>query len=124
MEVSFAKIKAFNTGRVLLGLRSKFCTDPFTWNYFGGTVKENESPRKALERELSEEILNLGRHAYHKRRIYDFEDRAIHIFTIVVLKEFDPELNWEHIGSVWVVDNILSAPRNLHPTIMKIKNMK
>ena len=48
-------------GKILIARRSANGSAPLLWEFPGGKIEEGESPRQALERELSEELnLNLN----------------------------------------------------------------
>ena len=118
-----AIIYAKDTGRFLIGHRSKEVDDPGTWGTWGGQIHPNEDPLKGAHREFKEEsqyegaislhpILSVsGKDKVHKTKVY-------HNFLGVVEHEFEPKLNWEHQGAKWFSPNDL--PKPLHPGLARL----
>jgi 8-oxo-dGTP diphosphatase len=64
-----------NLGRILLQLRDeKPQRYPNYWAFFGGGIEENETPERALKREIKEElgIDNIEEYSFFKK--YELED--------------------------------------------------
>lgn len=100
---------ASDTERVLLGLRSAYVNDPFTWAIPGGSVEPGESPYEASIRELKEEMgLQVTRPIHpigvseHGMRYYSFWG--------TVPFEADVVLNWEHDAAGWFDLGALPTP--------------
>lgn len=103
------------TSRVLLTLRSPHKTHPMQWSLFGGMIEENEDPKQALLRELSEEMNFIP----DIEKLYPFDtyqskDKQFryYSFVCVVKDEFSPELNNENCGYCWV--NMHCWPHPMH----------
>ena len=115
MQASGCIFLSLDTGRVMLQKRSRECTHPGTWGFFGGKSEDNERPIETLLREISEE---LGMTPDIQRIIPvnkftapngNFEYNS---FVITVKTEFTPKLNSESDGFCWV--EIGAWPRPLH----------
>ena len=104
-----------STARALLCLRSPHKTHPMQWSLFGGMMEENEQPKNALLRELSEEMNFIP----DIERIYPFDVYTskdghfkYYSFVSIVEDEFIPILNDESCGYCWV--NIGNWPKPMH----------
>lgn len=93
------------TRRVLLNLRAQHKTHAMCWSLWGGMVEDNEQPKDALLRELTEEMGSVP----DIEKIYPFDiyqSRDGHFryysFVCVVKDEFIPVLNPESCGYCWV----------------------
>jgi 8-oxo-dGTP pyrophosphatase MutT (NUDIX family) len=108
-------IVSTKTSRVLLSLRSPHKTHPMQWSLFGGMAEENEQPKEALLRELSEEMNFIPDiEKIYPFDIYQSKDKQFryYSFVCVVIDEFAPELNDENCGYCWV--NLGQFPRPMH----------
>lgn len=111
---------AKDTKRFLFLLRSQGKTAG-TWGIVGGKKEPKDlTPYAALEREIKEEIGDLG--SFYKSvplELYTSEDQKFYFNTylIVVEKEFIPKLNQEHVGYAWC--NIDSWPKPLHEGVKR-----
>lgn len=111
---------ARSTGRVLVGYRSHFCYEPYTWAAFGGSKDpEDMTLADTALRELFEETgykgpitLTPGENVAHART-------SGHIFIGIVPKEFRPKLNWEHSAARWVHLDQLD-PTHLHWSLQQL----
>lgn len=111
---------ARSTGRVLVGYRSQFSYEPYTWAAFGGSKDpEDETLADTALRELFEETgyagpitLAPGENVAHERTMG-------HIFLGIVPKEFRPKLNWEHSAARWVHLDQLD-PDELHWSLQQL----
>ena len=112
-------VRAQDTGRYLLPLRSKRVQDPLTWGTWGGAIDANEDAGKAALRELQEEAKYKGE-VISVKQLYVFRDKTFQYttFLVTVPHEFKPELNWETLRSKWF--NLDSFPSNLHKGLKAI----
>jgi ADP-ribose pyrophosphatase YjhB (NUDIX family) len=92
------------TSRVLLNLRAPHKTHSMCWSLWGGMVENNEQPKDALLRELTEEMGFVP----DIEKIYPFDvyqskdgHFRYYSFVCVVVDEFVPELNPESCGYGW-----------------------
>ena len=106
-----------NTGRMMLNLRSDSVTYSNYWGFVGGKVEFNETPIKALYREIKEE---LGNSIPQINDIIPFDifctkniKFKYYSFIIIIDNEFIPELNKESSGYCWI--KIGNWPKPLHP---------
>ena len=99
-----ALIISVKTNRVLLNMRAAYKTHSMCWSLWGGMMENNEQPKDALLRELTEEINFIP----DIERIYPFDiyqskDKHFKYFSFVAVveEEFVPELNKESCGYCW-----------------------
>lgn len=99
---------AKSTGRILVGLRSKYVNEPGTWGCFGGMVDdkdEERDPQMAAMREFEEEagqeadVLEVVPAAVFRSQGGGFE---YHNFVCVVKDEFEADLDFETEAAKWV----------------------
>jgi 8-oxo-dGTP pyrophosphatase MutT (NUDIX family) len=111
---SGALFYARNTKRFLFLERTKTKTAG-QWGLVGGMAEGNETPWKALEREISEEV---GKIPPIKKVIplemFTSNDSKFffHTYLTIVDNEFIPTLNNEHSGYAWT--NVNCWPKPLH----------
>ena len=111
---SGALFYARNTKRFLFLERTKTKTAG-QWGLVGGMAEGNETPWKALEREISEEV---GKTPPIKKVIplemFTSNDSKFffHTYLAIVDSEFIPTLNSEHSGYAWT--NVNCWPKPLH----------
>lgn len=111
---SGALFYARNTKRFLFLERTKTKTAG-QWGLVGGMAEGNETPWKALEREISEEV---GKTPPIKKVIplemFTSNDSKFffHTYLAIVDNEFIPILNHEHSGYAWT--NVNCWPKPLH----------
>lgn len=111
---SGALFYARNTKRFLFLERTKTKTAG-QWGLVGGMAEGNETPWKALEREISEEV---GKTPPIKKVIplemFTSNDSKFffHTYLAIVDNEFIPTLNSEHSGYAWT--NVNCWPKPLH----------
>lgn len=106
-------VKAQSTGRVLLALRSDLVQEPNTWGMFGGAIDSKENPKRAMMRELREEIGNdFDTVNVLPLMVYRKDTFKYYNFLVVVETEFEPELNWETDDTRWFT--IGKWPKPLH----------
>ena len=111
---SGALFYARNTKRFLFLERTKTKTAG-QWGLVGGMAEGDETPWKALEREISEEV---GKTPPIKKVIplemFTSNDSKFffHTYLAIVDNEFIPTLNYEHSGYAWT--NVNCWPKPLH----------
>ena len=111
---SGALFYARNTKRFLFLERTKTKTAG-QWGLVGGMAEGDETPWKALEREISEEV---GKTPPIKKVIplemFTSNDSKFffHTYLTIVDNEFIPTLNNEHSGYAWT--NVNCWPKPLH----------
>ena len=111
---SGALFYARNTKRFLFLERTKTKTAG-QWGLVGGMAEGNETPWKALEREIGEEV---GKTPPIKKVIplemFTSNDSKFffHTYLTIVDNEFIPTLNNEHSGYAWT--NVNCWPKPLH----------
>lgn len=93
--------------RALLLRRSESVDKPGLWAFPGGGIDEGETAEVAAMRELFEEA---GLQIESVKPVCEAEDFSLFLHTC---DEFQPTLNDEHDGYVWVSIDALPAP--LHP---------
>lgn len=109
-----------DTGRILIGLRSKYVNEPGEWGIFGGMVDDNDEindPEKAAMRELEEEtgnaseIIDIIKCVVFKSSGGGFE---YHNFLGIVKDEFEPDLDFETESAKWVTLEELVNHKDKH----------
>lgn len=95
-------IRAADTGRILLGLRSAEVDDPLTWGTWGGEVDPGEEVERSVVREVFEEAGYSGEMTLAKIFTYTNASGFIYdTFMATVPSEFDPVLCWETEEARW-----------------------
>lgn len=103
------------TSRVLLNLRAPHKTHSQQWSLWGGMVEQNEQPKDALLRELTEEMGFVPEiEKLYPFDVYQSKDKHFkyYSFVAVVEDEFIPELNSESCGYCWI--NLGEWPKPMH----------
>jgi 8-oxo-dGTP pyrophosphatase MutT (NUDIX family) len=123
-------IKAKDTNRVLLTLRSDKCSEPHTWALVSGGINDDEDILTGLKREVSEELgvhPDIIQYEYkHSESAHKMEFLYYEGFTE---HEFIPILNEEHDAFGWFEENELPNPiysklGDKIKNICKMKNKK
>lgn len=128
-------VLALDTMKFLLNKRSPEVSDPGCWGVFGGTLNANETPKKAMLRELMEESglkggdpfdggYTNGAHGVYPLLTYRNLDAGCvyYNFLVVIDKQFQPTLNWESSGAEWF--SYGEWPNPLHPGLDCLFNDK
>jgi len=105
---------ALDTQRFLFLQRTK-TKSAGQWGLVGGMSEPGETPWKALQREINEEIgsiLNIKKVVPLELYTSNDEKFFFHTFITIVDKEFIPLLNSEHSGYAWC--EIGNYPKPLH----------
>ncbi len=106
-------VKAEDTGRYLVGLRSSRVDQPNTWSLIAGECDAGEMPRQAAVRELMEETGYRGPIELHRLHAEQLPGLSFTSFIGGVPAEFDPVLNSETAAFRWCSD--CDWPSPLHP---------
>jgi 8-oxo-dGTP pyrophosphatase MutT (NUDIX family) len=119
-------IKANDTNRVLLLLRSKLCSEPFHWAMVSGGINDDEEILEGLKREIVEEIsINPDIIKFVKTELIEEIDGKKIDFTYYegfTDNEFDVKLNDEHDEYNWF--SVDELPEPLYPNLLfKIKKI-
>jgi 8-oxo-dGTP pyrophosphatase MutT (NUDIX family) len=104
---------ARSTGRVLIGFRSEYVMEPFTWGTFGGAMDEDLTPEQMARKELRQEAGYTGAVEMVPLYVYEAPEGtfAYHNFAAVVDEEFEPIVNWEHEEARWFdIEELLDNP--------------
>lgn len=106
-----AIIKAKDTGRILLPLRSSLVEQPNTWGTWGGAIDNGENPKDATLREIEEEAGYDGE-ILSIEHLTTFKDKSFKYDTFLVLvpREFEAKLDWENSRAEWFDLNDLPTP--------------
>ena len=93
-----------------------------SWGLVGGGVEIGESPGAALLREIGEEIGAITIEKVIPLEKFTSADDAFvyHTFFCCVEKEFQPVLNFEHIGYAWISGT--AYPKPMHPGLWSTVN--
>ncbi len=105
---------AADTKNICIAHRSADVLEPGTWGTWGGAIDRNETPEKAIKREIVEETSYIGQvkliHLYTFKHSSGFQ---YHNYFAVVPHEFVPKMDWETQNYKWTDLNKL--PKPLHP---------
>jgi len=101
---------AEDTGRICLGLRSRYCQDSGTWSSWGGEMDPDEAPQDTVAREAQEEAGYTSAMKLIPLNVYRSSTLEYHSFAAIVPKEFKPDINWEHTKFVWCTLETLPTP--------------
>lgn len=113
-------IMARDTGRFMLGLRSRQVEEPGTYGTFGGAIDGDEDPLEATQREVNQETGYTG--SVEMIPLFVFRKGTFRYsnFLAIVDAEFKPRLNWEHSGFKWC--EFGQWPQPLHFGVVGILN--
>ena len=121
---SGALFYALNTKRFLFLHRTQSKQNN-VWGLVGGRNTTNETPIKALQREIKEEIGDVAE-AIKTIPLETFvstdEKFNFHTYLLVVKQEFIPKLNDEHDGYAWA--SFSKWPKPLHQGLRNTLNSK
>lgn len=110
-----------DTGKILLGYRSRNLPESHTWGIFGGKLRDGDSPAKAAAREASQEIgLPIDEKTLTPVYVFSDPDAGFEYTThlVVVPDDFEPLLNWRHEKALWF--DLESLPQKLHPGVVSL----
>jgi 8-oxo-dGTP pyrophosphatase MutT (NUDIX family) len=99
------------TGRILVGLRSRYVNEPNTWGLFGGAIDEAEQPARAAKRELAEELGYRGAIKLLPAYVFTSPGGGFKFFNFLglVTDEFKARLDWETSRTQWLTWEGLQA---------------
>ena len=101
---------ARSTGRILLQRRGPHVLQPGQWGTWGGAVDRDETPERALVREIGEEAGYHGGYRLIPLHQYRDHDFTFHNFLIEIPDEFEPTHSWETSGHLWTTLDELPSP--------------
>ena len=113
-----------DTNRYLYLMR-RDTRNPGTWGLPGGKIENNESLLAALTRECQEELgfMPQCENLIPLEKFTGNDGKFIyHTFFAVVLNEFQPVLNNEHLGYAWIESG--NWPRPMHPGLWNTVNFE
>jgi 8-oxo-dGTP pyrophosphatase MutT (NUDIX family) len=96
--------------KFLFGLRSDGVMEPGTVGVFGGRIEEGDSVRETVENEIMEET----GYFYPPSKLIPlvvYRDNNFEYFNHIAIidQDFEPELNWEHDGLMWMsLDQVMA----------------
>lgn len=97
--------------------------NPMTWGLAGGKVESGESLLDTINRECQEELGFMPEY----QRLVPVEqftspdgNFVYHTFFCCVTKEFQPQLNQEHLGYAWI--DTCAWPKPMHPGLWNTIN--
>jgi len=103
------------TNRVLFNLRAPHKTHSMCWSLWGGMVEDNEQPKDALLRELTEEMGSVPDiEKIYPFDVYQSKDGHFKYYSFVCITEdeFIPVLNNESCGYCWI--DLGEWPKPMH----------
>lgn len=113
-----------NEGKILCAQRPETTTLPLLWEFPGGKIEKNETPKEALKREIIEEMscdIEVNDQVDHT--IYEYDFGIVHLTTFYCdLKSGLPTLN-EHHAIQWLkpkeLEQLNWAPADI-PAVEKL----
>lgn len=104
------------TGRILWNQRSYNASHPNTWALWGGGAEEDESPIDTAVREFREESSYRGHIRLYPLHTHCITGVLYHAFAGFVENEFDPEIDHESNGYIWLeLPKIFKIFKDVHP---------
>lgn len=116
---------AKDTGKCLVGLRSKRCDSPHTWGPFGGSIEDGETIKEGLWRELREEIGYSGDAELIESWVFERKNFKYHTFIALVDEEFTPTINDETDEYKWItLEELVNLEDKHHGFAQYVTNAK
>lgn len=104
-EINVVGAIIIQEGKILCAQRGNTKSLPGLWEFPGGKIERNETPRAALARELSEELLvkvSVEESLFEKTS-YEYDFGIVHLTTFICsLVEGTPQLT-EHVAIKWLL---------------------
>ena len=96
---------------------------PMSWGLPGGKAEANESLLETIDRECREELGSMPDYVslVPLEKFTSTDNQfSYHTFFCCVSNEFQPILNFEHLGYAWIGNNIY--PKPMHPGLWATVN--
>ncbi len=106
------------TKNLMLVLRSRHVSEPHTWGMVGGAIDKGESTRKALKREIFEEVGHRGSPILIPLSKFEAKGFVYYNFVAAIPNQFIPKLNDEADDYKWF--NVDMFPTPLHPGVKRL----
>ncbi|MDN5819108.1 MAG: (deoxy)nucleoside triphosphate pyrophosphohydrolase [Yaniella sp.] len=117
-EISVVGAVVVDNGKILSAQRSESMSLPGMWEFPGGKIESEETPRAALVREMQEELLctvDIGDQVASTRYEYDFGFVTLTTFYATLI-DGEPQLT-EHSEIRWIdaddLDSVEWAPADV-----------
>lgn len=113
-----------NNNEILCALRSPVMSTPNMWEFPGGKVKNNETLKEAIEREIKEELeCNIEAISIFNDNTHEYDNFIVNLITIrCKLISGTPTAN-EHSKLIWLnkenLDSLKWAPADI-PAVMQL----
>lgn len=111
-------------GKVFCAQRNNDTSLPKMWEFPGGKIEPNETPKEALKREISEEFhceIKVGKQVKHT--VYEYDFGTVHLTTYYCRIIAGEPILTEHIDAKWLKPSELEqlnwAPADI-PTLQVI----
>jgi 8-oxo-dGTP diphosphatase len=125
-EINVVGAILIRDGKIMCAQRGESKSLAHYWEFPGGKIEKNETPREALKRELSEELLvevDVSQEPF-ELTTYEYDFGVVNLTTFIChLRDNEPQLT-EHIAIKWLQPSELSrlewAPADI-PAVRKLE---
>lgn len=125
-EINVVGAILIRDGKIMCAQRGETKSLAHYWEFPGGKIEKNETPREALKRELSEELLievDVSQEPF-ELTTYEYDFGVVNLTTFIChLRDNEPQLT-EHIAIKWLQPSELSrlewAPADI-PAVRKLE---